>query len=120
MKLRLVTLEQRQDFDAQARELLARLRPSAVAAATVAKLEDAWTLAQYVDLVEAGYGLRDAAYELARKALQEYVAQTWQQRANRKLFSRSAAMMAYVNDQLEGQVADMELDVTEAIRELAA
>jgi hypothetical protein len=78
-------------FDAQARALRAPLMPAAPVW-QVASLDEAWRLAQFVDLVEAGYGARDAIWRSVRQALGRFVRAHWQDSACRALCGRSACL----------------------------
>ena len=77
--------------------------------------EAIWNLAQYVDLVDAGYGAKDATYAGAKARLALHVRTLWQQPGKRSLFSRSAALMAFVNDQLDEQALSFELPLGQAL-----
>lgn len=106
-RLHLTRVNQAVSFDDQARGLFA------AAAAKLPAVGDSsdeaiWNLAQYVDLVDAGYGPKDAVYKEAKARLAHYVRALWQQPGKRSLFGRSAALMAFVNEQLDAQAEAFE------------
>lgn len=85
-------------FDDQAREILAAVTPAAPVW-QVEGIDDARRLAEYVDLVEAGYGVRDARYRSAHQALERFVRRNWTDPACRSLCG-SSAFLSNVIDQL--------------------
>lgn len=78
-------------FDQQAAALLAAVTP-AMPVWQVVSMEHAWDLAQFVDLVEAGYGARNALWRSARQALLRFVQAHGQEPACRALCARAACL----------------------------
>lgn len=103
-------------FDDQARQLLATLAPAAPVW-EVTSLEDAWGLAQFVDLVDAGYGARDTRFRCARQALSQFIRQNWNDTACRSMCSRSAYLSQLVEQVLDARA--QELTVAEPPRAAA-
>lgn len=106
-RLHLTRVNQAVSFDDQAKSLLAAAAAKLPQAGDSSE-EAIWNLAQYVDLVDAGYGFKDAVYMGAKARLAQYVRALWQHPAKRSLFGRSAALMAFVNEQLDAQAAAFE------------
>lgn len=86
-------------FDDQARRLLAELTPAEPVWA-VNGMDHAWNLAQFVDLVDAGYGSRDTGYRGARQALGQFVRRNWRDAQCRTLCGRSAYLSSLVEQLL--------------------
>jgi hypothetical protein len=108
-----------QNFDAQTLELLEAFTPAHVPA-DIDSAEEAWDLAQYVDLVDAVAAVKGDIYHAARAALSRYVAKGWQQPAKRSLFGRSASLMSFVNEQLSYHEDMLSGDIRQELSQLAA
>jgi hypothetical protein len=88
------------NFDAQAAALAARLEAELPrTAATTA--EQVWALAQYVDLVDAGFGTRGSLYRKAVRDMNAYVLRSWQDPQTRPLLGRSAGLSRMVETLLD-------------------
>lgn len=97
--------------DDQARQLLASVTPAAPVWEVVG-LEDAWRLAEFVDLVDAGYGARDIRYRCARQALSQFVRRNWTDTACRSMCSRSAYLSHLVEQVLDAGAQDSAVAVS--------
>lgn len=109
-RLHLARIAAAASFDDQANALLAQFTPQS-AHITVTSPEEAWNLAQYVDLVDAGYGNKNLVYSAARMCLATYVRKAWQDPEMRGMFGRSAILMAFVDKELDQQEATFNTNV---------
>ena len=98
--------------EAQARQLAAALTPSAPVW-VVGSLDEAWPLAEFVDLVDAGYGEKNARYRGACQALTQFVRRNWQDPACRTMCGRSAYLARAIERVLD-EGAQAGGDVVEA------
>lgn len=80
--------------------ILAALTPPAVVF-QVSDLASAWELAQFVDIVDAGYGARDSKYRGAAQALKQFVHREWRNPACRALCARSACLANFIDQVLD-------------------
>ncbi len=87
----LVRLTPSASFDVQAAVLLERTRP-VTPPKDPTTLADVLILAQYVDLVEAGFGAKDITFQLARKCLSNAVKLSWREARFNSLCAQSAVL----------------------------
>ena len=92
-------------IDDQARQLLASVTPAAPVWEAKG-LDDAWRLAEFVDLVDAGYGAHDIKYRCARQALSQFVRRNWTDTACRSMCGRSAYLSQLVEQVLDAGAQD--------------
>jgi hypothetical protein len=89
--------------------VLAAVTPPA-AVFQVTDMAAAWELAQFVDIVDAGYGVKDSKYRGASQALKQFVRREWQNQACRALCARSACLSNFVDQVLDaGAQANVEI-----------
>jgi len=91
-------------FDQDAYALLASVTPAAPVW-SVESPEQAWALAQFVDLVEAGFGKKNALWRSTRQALARYVSAHWMEPACRAMCGRSACLAEFVDQELDSKAA---------------
>lgn len=101
-RLHIFRISPAQAFDDQAVALLKQLTPLS-ANISISSAEEAWKLAEFVDLVDAGYGKKNLTYSAARMALTRFVRASWKQRDTAGLLGRSAILSQLLEDQLDQQ-----------------